>query len=101
MKRSILVCAALALAVSACEQKPKPEETTSTTGAASPAEPVANDKAGTPIPDPAAQAATAAAAAADNEDIPTEADFEEEAEQKITAANFEQELTTLEKEIGK
>lgn len=99
MKSSILVCAALAVAISACDQKPKPEETTS---AASPAEPVAaNDKAGTPTPDPAAQAATAAAAAADNEDIPTEADFEEEAEQKITAANLEQELTTLEKEIGK
>lgn len=101
MNRSIIVCAALALAFSACEKKPTPEETTSTTGAASPAEPMAeNDKAGSPTPDPAAQTATAAAAA-DNEDIPTEADFEEEAEQKITVTNYEQELATLEKEIGK
>jgi hypothetical protein len=101
MKHAMLVCAALAVALSACDKKPSPEETTSTTGAASPAEPVAaDDKAGSPTPDPAAQTA-AAAAAADNEDIPTEADFEEEAEQKITATNLEQELTTLEKEIGK
>jgi len=101
MRTVSFVCVGLALAVAGCDQKPKPEETTTTTGAASPAEPVApSDKAGTPAADPAAPTATAEAAA-DTEDIPTEVDFEEEAEQRITATNLEQELATLEKEIGK
>jgi hypothetical protein len=43
-------------------------------------------------------AATTAAVAA-NDDIPSEADFEEQAEKDITAANLEAELDKLEKEI--
>jgi hypothetical protein len=45
----------------------------------------------------AAAANTAAVAA--NDDIPSEADFEEQAEKDITADNMEAELEKLEKEI--
>jgi hypothetical protein len=93
---AVSLLALLALGIAACEQKPKPEETPqATTGAAAPAEPVAEpDKAGTPAAEPAAQKVE------DSEDIPTTVDFEEQAEQSITASNFEQELTALEKEIA-
>jgi hypothetical protein len=100
MRRALTVISAtclLALGLSACEQKPKTEERTATTGAAAPAEPVAPvDKAGTPTTEPAAQKV-----AEETEDIPTVVDFEEQAEQNITPANIEQELIVIEKEIGK
>jgi hypothetical protein len=97
MKRTLLLCSLLALGLYACEQKPKQEETTATTAAASPAEPVpATDKAGTTTAtEPTAQKAPEPA-----DDLPTVVDFEDEAEQKITSANLETELVALEKEIG-
>lgn len=66
------------------------------------------DKAEQPAaPAPAAPAATPAssgteqpAVATDESDIPTEQDFEDEAENQITASNLESELDSLEKEIG-
>lgn len=39
-------------------------------------------------------------ASADDDSIPTEEDFEDEAEQKITAQNADDELDKLEKEIS-
>ncbi len=97
MKRTFLMCSLLAVGLYACEQKPKPEETTATTAAASPAEPVpATDKAGTTT---ATEPAAAQKAPEPADDIPTAVDFEEEAEQKITSANLEAELNALDKEI--
>ncbi len=51
---------------------------------------------------PAAPGTTAEPASADTDadDIPTEADFEDEAEQTISTANLESQLDALEKEIG-
>ena len=59
-----------------------------------------------PLPSPAAPAASTAAtppsSARSDEalDVPTEQDFEAEAEREITAENLERELDALEKEIG-
>jgi len=49
---------------------------------------------------PAASTEVAAATDSDSDDIPTEADFEEEAEETISTANLESQLDALEKEIG-
>ena len=49
---------------------------------------------------PAGSGASAPAAAGD-EGVATEEDFEDEAEQKITSSNAQDELDKLEKEIGK
>jgi len=43
---------------------------------------------------------TAAAAPIKDEDIPTAADFDDEAEKDITTANYKAEVDTLEKEIS-
>ena len=63
-----------------------------------------NDKSGTPSEPPGVTAAAAttestAAAASDSIEIPTEADFEDEAEQDIDSSNLEAQLDALEKEI--
>ncbi|MGE0326134.1 MAG: hypothetical protein AB7K71_38515 [Polyangiaceae bacterium] len=85
MKRAVLLIAAGLLALACNEDKAaKPDEkpaaaTTSTATAAATGETAATD---------------------DAEDIPTEADFEDEAETQITSANMESELDALEKEIG-
>ncbi len=52
----------------------------------------------TSTPATAAAPATSAVASADDA-IPTEEDFEDEAEQKVTAQNADDELDKLEKEI--
>jgi hypothetical protein len=80
--KSTICLVALSLALAACDKK---EEPTST-----PASGAGEKTSGATLP---------AAAQADTADIPTEADFEEEAEQQITAANMESELARLEKEI--
>jgi hypothetical protein len=53
-------------------------------------------------PDDAAPAGDKAVAAAPikDEDIPTAADFDDEAEKSITVANYKAEVDTLEKEIS-
>jgi hypothetical protein len=48
----------------------------------------------------APQATAAPAAAVDVENLPVEEDFEAEAEQQVTAANLNQKLDELEKEIA-
>ncbi len=60
------------------------------------------DNAGTAPSDNSAPTSAGApsAIAADSEEIPTEADFEDEADQKVTAQNLDDELDKLEKEIG-
>jgi hypothetical protein len=84
--RAALGLVALALALGACDKQEEPRQTTPTSPAAQ------GDKSGTTEP--------ASAQAEDSADIPTEQDFEEEAEQKITAQNLDEELDKLEKEIG-
>lgn len=57
-----------------------------------------------PRSDPATQGGPAtaepSAIAADSEEIPTEEDFQDEAQQKVTDQNLDDELDKLEKEIG-
>lgn len=85
----------LSLALTACDEKPA--ATGAPTGTA--AAPAAATAKAT-----AAATATAAAAAlgADlkDEDLPVEADFEEEADKEITDANYAAELDKLEKELA-
>ncbi len=77
-----------AVALAACDKKED-------------ASPSKSDMSGatTTAPTTSAAATETTAAAEDGEGLPTEADFENEAEQKITAANMEDELDKLEKEI--
>jgi hypothetical protein len=77
------------LALVACEKKdeaataPSAEATTTTAA-----------------PEPTPAAAVAAAPQIDLETLPTEEDFEEEAEKEITPVNLEKKLDDLEKEIS-
>jgi len=89
MIRKVLIGAAL-LTLAACEKK---EETTTTT-----AENTATTATATTTTTPAAAVATTTAI--DLETVPTEEEFEEEAEKEITPANFEKKLDDLEKEIS-
>lgn len=84
MKSLTIFGACLLLAAVACDKPAEPKSDTSGASAST---------ATTAAP------AESAAAADEGEGIPTEADFEEEAEQKITAANLEEELDKIEKEI--
>jgi hypothetical protein len=86
MKTWICVLA-LSVGVAACDRKDEPGATPSTPATA------------TPAPGDQSGATTPATAQVDQGEIPTEADFEEEAEQKITAENLKEELDKLEKEI--
>lgn len=74
-----IACIAASLALAACEQKSDAP----------------------PAPTPPAAGNTNAPAAAQQGDVPTEQDFEEEAEKDITAANMDSELDKLDSEIGK
>jgi uncharacterized lipoprotein YbaY len=93
MKRmTLLAGAALALALSACgdEKKDAPSATPSGTAAA--------QKPTSAVAAPPSR--TAQAVAQNDDDIPSEVDFEEEAEKDITADSVESELSKLEKELG-
>lgn len=82
MTRALLALTLACLCLPACEKKDAPAASTAT---------------------PAATAAPSAASARvgdDGEGLPTEEDFEDEAEQKISAQNAEEELDKLEKEIS-
>lgn len=92
MKRSIfLASAALALLVAGCgdEKKDAPAGGPSGTAAAQ-----------KPTTTAAARPAPTAQAVAANDDIPSEVDFEDEAEKDITADSVESELDKLEKELA-
>jgi uncharacterized lipoprotein YmbA len=85
MKRWMIVTVALALA--ACEQKPKTEpEVTSL-----------------PLQAPRAELPTSAASpekeTVNVDAVPTREDFEEEAKRSITADNLQEQLEALEKEV--
>ena len=90
MKRLLGLGLALCIAGTACDKKEEPTSRAAT--APSNAAPTSTtiDTAGTEQP----------VAATDESDIPTEQDFEDEAETEITASNLETELDNLEKEIG-
>jgi hypothetical protein len=88
MIRKALVSLAV-LAIIGCEKK----EETATTPSAEPTTTAA-------APDPTPAAAVATAPQIDLETLPTEEEFEEEAEKEITAANLEKKLDELEKEIS-
>ena len=84
--RRVIAFVLLAFALGACSKKP--EETVP-----APAQPAAP-------PAPTAAVSAAPTAPADSADIPTEEDFEAEAERRITSKNLEAELDKLEKEIA-
>lgn len=71
-----------------CEEKPKAGPTT-TAPTTTPATPTAS-----------ATTVASAGNPSDGEGIPTEEDFEDEAEQKITSQNADDELDKLEREIS-
>ena len=81
MIRLILVSAALAFSLSACDKKPKSEPQSTTPPAAT------------------TVSQLAASNALRDDEIATEEDFEDEAEREINLANLEAELEKLEKEI--
>jgi len=81
MKRLALAAAALLLVAGCSKSEPASTSAPTGTGAATP------------------QTAPSTAAAPEGEGIPTEEDYEDEAEQKISAQNVEAELDKLEKEI--
>lgn len=79
------------LAVLGCDRKSEPPPP--------PTPPVETPTTQVPPPgSPAAVVADAPSSQADS--VPTEEDFEEEAEREITAGNLEAELDKLEREIG-
>ena len=88
MIRKALVSLAV-LALIACEKK----EEAATTPSAEPASTAA-------APDPTPAAAVAPTSQIDLETLPTEEEFEEEAEKEITPVNLEKKLDELEKEIS-
>ncbi|MSP24029.1 MAG: hypothetical protein EXR75_02470 [Myxococcales bacterium] len=87
---------ALPVGLTGCEEK-----------AAEPSVAPATTAAPTPTAKAAASATTTTAAVAESdgaeykdEDVPVEADFEEQADKEITDANYAAELATLEKELA-
>jgi hypothetical protein len=89
MIRKVLFCLAITALV-ACEKK---EETPATTA-------TAESTASATAPEPTPAAAVAQAPVIDLETLPTEEEFEEEAEKEITGATLEAKLDALEKEIS-
>jgi hypothetical protein len=92
MKRALTFCGSVIalVALVACEKK---QETPA---------PTANDTPATQTPTPAPATpdkALAATTTVDLEKVPVEEQFEKEVETEITAANFEQQLDSLEKEV--
>ncbi|GMV13199.1 MAG: hypothetical protein HS104_11150 [Polyangiaceae bacterium] len=83
MTRTLLALMLACLCVPACEKKETPAASTATPAATT-----------------AAPTAASARVGDDGEGLPTEEDFEDEAEQKISAQNAEEELDKLEKEIS-
>ncbi|MBK8994886.1 MAG: hypothetical protein IPM35_03925 [Myxococcales bacterium] len=83
MIRALLALTLVCLCLPACEKKEPAPSSAATTAATT-----------------AAPTAASAQASDDGEGMPTEEDFEDEAEQKISAQNAEEELDKLEKEIA-
>jgi hypothetical protein len=83
MKRLAFALACLALLAACNKDKPEPS-------ASAPAAPATT----------AAPPQASVASGSDQAGVPTEEDYEDEAEQKITAENADQELDKLEKEIS-
>ena len=88
MIRKVMLSLAI-LSLAACEKK---EEAATA--------PSAEAATATAAPEPTPAAAVAAAPQIDLETLPTEEDFEEEAEKEITPVNLEKKLDDLEKEIS-
>ena len=93
------LAAALLLVLAACGETDKPQAAAS--GSAKPAattpKPVASAK---PSATPASTPTAVASADTADDDIPTEEDFEEEAEKEITAEKWDAEFALLGKEIA-
>ncbi|MFZ5893739.1 MAG: hypothetical protein ACOY0T_21940 [Myxococcota bacterium] len=90
----VLVCA-----VGGCKALLKKREQLTTEASATAAAP--SVPAPVVAPPPAAVASAAPAPAESDDGVPTSQDFEDEAFEKVTAANFKAELQRLKKEIEK
>ena len=104
-----LLASVLAITASACDKKskdPAPSQAPPAGSAAEPAtgEPTAAGSAGsaaaTAEPTTIAEPTTTAEPTEEEVEVPTVADFEEEAETTITAKTLEKELAALEKELA-
>jgi hypothetical protein len=91
----LLIAPLVGLLAAGCgdDKKDPPVAPTATATAAMSAKPTATAAA-------ASATATATAVAANDDDIPSEVDFEDEAEKDITVDNLEAELASLEKEVA-
>lgn len=96
MKRtSVLVVSTLCLALTGCEEKKHVAPTPEVTGAA-PGKPTP----GAPATATPTTTTTPVTPTVSDQDIPVEADFEEEAERDIVPGNMDAELTKIEKELA-
>lgn len=89
----LIALSALSLALFACGDEAPTTQPAGSTSAAK-AKPSASAAKS------AAVATTATATAASDDDLPTVADFEDEADSQIDSANYESELSSIEKELA-
>jgi hypothetical protein len=94
LSKLMLACA-LVCALGGCKSLLKKREPVTTEASASPVAASASVALAPPAPPPSAVAAET------DDAIPTSQDFEDEAFEKVTAANFKAELDRLKKEIEK
>ena len=101
MTRWIHPLCAVTLMVAACGKKQEATKSDEPAAAipAPPADSASSAQPAPPEPPPAVVAGAEPTTEIDADEVPTEEDFEEEAERKITAANLEAALDELEREI--
>ncbi len=92
----LIALSALSLALFACGDEAPTAQPAGSTSAAK-AKPAASAQKSAAV---ATTATATATAAADADDLPTVADFEDEADSQIDSANYEAELSSLEKELA-
>lgn len=99
---TLFVVLVAGLPLTACDSKPDPAKTdpSASASASTSASAPASGSAAVPEDASAGDGGVSAATPSVPADAVTEADFEEEADQIITEANAEDELTKIEKEIG-
>lgn len=89
----VILCTASLLLAAACSGEPRPESEPAPEPALPPVTPAA------PAPAPIAEQQAAAELEPTPEELPVQEDFETEAEQMVTLANYRAELDKLEKEL--
>ena len=106
MMKQLTILAFLSLALTACDEAPKPTPTSDATGKAT-SKPTGTSTSKSKPKDTGTKTAKTDAPDAeeqadpkmDDEDIPVAADFEEKAEKESTESNMDDEFAKLEKEV--